>query len=307
MGLNNDVLIREISDKLQTFEKIRPLPGLDSNFSRECFIKQIVDSIRRIEYVNAIKSRPGSTPNPISFDPLKAAVWHKNQGNYDEAFWLTFLSIHFGKNKITGWSLVRDVYYGLGFDNPLWTWENIKENTNTFRQWLHENRANLQANGSFGNHRKYESLNPFSKNGTGETIESYVNWIIERDHITFMGKVGEEFEHDPRAMFKHLYKSMGNVARFGRTAKFDYLTMIGKLGLVNIEPDSTYIKEATGPLLGGRLLFGGTKDAPIKKKDLEVLIGNLDSHLGLFFGMQVMEDALCNWQKSPRMYKHFIG
>jgi len=50
---------------------------------------------------------------------------------------------------------------------------------------------------------------------------------------------------------------MNDVERFGRTAKFDYLTMVGKLGLAAIEPGSTYMQGATGPLKGARLLFGG--------------------------------------------------
>ena len=48
----------------------------------------------------------------------------------------------------------------------------------------------------------------------------------------------EQAKGDPRKAFDILYHSMGAVASFGRTARFDYLTMIGKLGLAPIEPGS---------------------------------------------------------------------
>jgi hypothetical protein len=38
---------------------------------------------------------------------------------------------------------------------------------------------------------------------------------------------------------------------------------------------------------------------------LEDWLLELDATLGV--GMQVMEDSLCNWQKSPIRFKHFRG
>ena len=93
---------------------------------------------------------------------------------------------------------------------------------------------------------------------------------------------------------------MTAVKRFGRTARFDYLTMIGKLGLGNIQPGSAYLLESTGPLKGARLLFG-----PATRATLETLTVQLGNRLDV--GMQVMEDSLCNWQKSPGIFKPFRG
>ena len=83
------------------------------------------------------------------------------------------------------------------------------------------------------------------------------------------------------------------------------LTMIGKLDLAPIEPGSTYMEGATGPLKGARLLFFGTKDADIGRATLDQLAIQLESKIGV--GMQVIEDALCNWQKSPSKFKRFRG
>ena len=94
---------------------------------------------------------------------------------------------------------------------------------------------------------------------------------------------------------------MNGIARFGRVAKFDYLAMVASLGLANIEPDSTYLKGSTGPLEGARLLFGDKRTTG----QLENWLVELGDHLGV--GMQVLEDALCNWQKSPHVFVPFRG
>jgi len=110
---------------------------------------------------------------------------------------------------------------------------------------------------------------------------------------------------DPRATFDYLYESMKDVASFGRTARFDYLTMVGKLRLAQIEPGSTYMQGATGPLSGARLLFGGRTDAALSQRELDAYLVRLEACLVV--GMQVLEDALCNWQKSPAEFKGFRG
>ena len=63
--------------------------------------------------------------------------------------------------------------------------------------------------------------------------------------------------------------------------------------------------EATGPIKGARLLFGGTTTANMSAVILEQKIQTLDAALGV--GMQVIEDALCNWQKSPGNFVRFRG
>ena len=75
----------------------------------------------------------------------------------------------------------------------------------------------------------------------------------------------------------------------------------GELGLARIEPGSTYMKGSTGPLRGARLLFGEHRNPA----DLDGWVVDLNAELNV--GMQVLEDALCNWQKSPAKYKRYTG
>jgi len=106
-------------------------------------------------------------------------------------------------------------------------------------------------------------------------------------------------------MFDDLYNSMKAVISFGRTARFDFLTMVGKLGLANIEPGIPYLVDATGPLAGARLLFADDRDAKLHAGKLDDMVASLGAYLDV--GMQVMEDSLCNWQKSPDRFIPFRG
>jgi len=312
-------LADELRAGLRSFGAHHPLPGIATENACDSFIEQLIESIRRIRYTEVIRGRNSkgdlaADPTNIAFDPLKAAVIHKRQGNLDEAFWLIFLSVHFGKHKTDGWLLTRSVYGGLGAANP-WTWQAVTADPKGFRKWyVASERALKGADGikrRFGNHRKYESLSSASPAGTLTVIESYVQWIAPpRSHSVLISTAQNECSGDSRQTFGLLYKSMGKtVQRFGRTARFDYLSMLGKLGVAAIEPDSAYLVGATGPLTGAKLLFTGRKNSNVGARDLDRLLIKLDSELefGCGFGLQVLEDAICNWQKSPNAFRSFRG
>ncbi|WP_205574439.1 hypothetical protein [Pseudomonas putida] len=302
---------QSLSTKLdQALNNGLQLPGIRAVENKTALVEQLVESIRRVDYVSAIASRNISAnrinPDSNYFDPIRAAVLNAQVGNFEEASWLVFLATHFGKASRTGWLLTKDVYgaLGAGFN---WTWPLVSTQPLDMSQWIANNQAELRSGGrKFGNHRKYETLDPSKSNSTGEVIESYVNWVMQHgSHMNLFTNALAQSGGDPRVAFGILYKTMGAVKRFGRTGKFDYLTMIAKVGISTIVADSTYMAEATGPLRGARLLFGGATSANISAAELEQKIQQLDAALGV--GMQVLEDALCNWQKSPGHFVKFRG
>lgn len=249
------------------------------------------------------------TPNDeIMFDPVRAAVLRDRQACIEEAFWLVFLSVHFGKHPRTGWGYAREVYGRLG-GSARWDWARVGSDPSEFRCWLAAHQDELKGNGGFGNHRKYQSLDAQSPRGTGVAVESYVRWVDPpRTHSELMNKACQLADGNPREAFDHLYASMSAVATFGRTAKFDYLCMVSKLGLAPIEPGSAYIKNSTGPIDGARILFGNSKTAALSPSELDKWLVDLESYLDVGkVGMQVLEDALCNWQKSPSIFRPFRG
>jgi hypothetical protein len=309
---DHDVAER-IERGLYTFNRgIRRLPGIDDPAVRATLLEQLLESIHRVKYVTTMRGRKLSSrradPNDSLFDPLKAAIIQERRGNTEEAFWLIFLFVHFGKNARGGWRYAREVYGRLG-DPGRWDWAATSADPWRFREWLDINQGKLKRRellGGFGNHRKYQSLEAYSASGTGAAVESYVNWVSPpRTHRDLMEEACMLADGDPRAAFDHLYRSMDAVISFGRTARFDYLAMIGKLDLAQIEPGSAYIRNSTGPLAGARLLFTGKRTSKLNASMLEPWLTDLGSHLDV--GMQVIEDALCNWQKSPREFKPFRG
>jgi hypothetical protein len=265
-----------------------------------------VDSLRRVEYAHFIRDEQfdpqRADPSSAIFDPLRAAVYWLRKGNIDEACWLIFLFVHFGKHPVDGYKLVRAVYGGLGEDR--WTWVRVSENVGVFGAWLKKNSSLIR--GRFGNHRKYESLNPNSAVGLDAVVASYVNWIAPpRTHQGLIREIQKMVGQEPGVVFDEMYRSMNAVLRFGRLAKFDYLTMLGKLGLAPIHPASAYLVGSTGPLRGVRLLLTSNPKAKMTAKDCDGVLRELDASLQV--GMQVLEDSLCNWQKSPDRFRHFKG
>ena len=308
--MNREILEKQLRSGLSALEQQgMQMPGIQPPENRDSLVAQMVDSIRRVEYVSTVRSRKVSknrtNPHDNAFDPVRAAVWHQQHGNNEEASWLIFLSIHFGKALDTEWLLIKDIYGCLG--TGLWDWPTVSNDPLALSNWISQNQHRLRSDGrKFGNHRKYESLTPGKRGWTGAVIESYVDWVTEHgSHDDLFNDTINDAGGDPRLAFNKLYHSMDMVKRFGRTGKFDYLTMISKVRIANIIADQAYLREATGPLRGAKLLFGGRTSANISHVRLEQMLSEIDGVLQV--GMQVLEDSLCNWQKTPGRYVQFRG
>lgn len=279
------------------------LRGMKSLGRRDCLARQLVDSVRRVRYVATILGRPidkrrGDPSDDQLFDPVRAAALANLTGARDEACWLVFLLVHFGKHRRGGWRYVREVYGRLGAG--IWDWKAVAANPGEFRSWLSKHERHLARTGSgFGPHRRYESLSGSSPGGTGAIVASYVDWVgSSKSHERLF--TGFSAGRGPDLAFAAAFDSMQLVLRFGRLAKFDYLCMLSKLGVFAISPGSPFLKGASGPLRGARKLFGGGATDILDAK-----AARLAKYLGV--GMQEMEDALCNWQKSPDQFVAFRG
>lgn len=280
---------------------------------KDVLIRQLIDSARRVKYATTVKDLNNITESSASidsncFDPIRAAVFHNRQGNVDEAVWLIFLSIHFGYSPTCKWLLVKDFYSGLG-GNIVWNWESINNHRSKFISWAQgfQNQvSSLIPKRKFGNHRKYESLNPDASRSLAGVVDSYVQLIAPyKGHQAMFDFLSDRCEGCRYRKFDYLYNYFSEILSFGRTARFDFITMIGKLGICDLEPPKTYMKGATGPVAGARLLFGFKNETA---RELECKLAELNNELSISpFGMQVLEDALCNWQKSPQQYIHFKG
>ena len=291
------------------------LPGIEDPNRKYVFVQQVVDSIRRIEYVQHLSHTKldALRANPYSelFDPLKAAVINIREGENDEAFWLLFLATHFGKAHAYGWGIVADVYGGRG-ECDIWTWDNITENFSDFDTWF--KRASVDISNEkeklkFNNHRKYQSFRYDTACSVPKVIKSYLDFVgAHHSHAAKIAEAEYATGNDNTLMFDYFYKGMKkNVKSFSRLGIFDLLTMWSKLNLVDFYPQYAYIAGSTGPRPGATLLFYGYESG-IGAKTLESKLAELSDQMSLGpLAMQVLEDSLCNWQKSPDRYKLFRG
>jgi len=307
---HRDPLGQHLATELRNYAaQARLLPGIQDPVCLGCLVKQILDSRRRVEFVKRLATKRHNPavvdPNSSRFDPLKAAAFRSSQGDRNDAVWMVFLAVHFGKHSQDGWALARHVYGRTG-EPGLWDWPSVSANTADFRRWLGVSYAFLRQF-RFTNHRKYESLDAHSANGTGSVVESFVDWIMTEGSLDNLVRAAHHrFGQNPVEIFDALYEGMGGVRRFGRLAKFDFLTHLGKLGIAPIAPGSAYVRDnATGPLLGLRLLVTGDRHGGVTRNQADAIYVELGQALGL--GMQELEDAICNWQKSPAQYRYFRG
>ncbi len=280
------------------------LKGLPNAAAIETLATQFVASLRREDYYHLVQVKPiaasRADPNNPLFDAERAVAFHMQQGNIDEAGWLIFLMTHFARRPDTGWLRLQDVYGRLG--TGIWDWPSVTGAPGAFDQWLAANWSRVR--GAFGNHRKYESLRPNANRPMSRAVGDYLQWIGPNGHAAFYANAVRIAGNDPKTIFDHLYETL-RITSFGRLAKFDYLSLVGRYGLAPIEAGSAYLDGATGPGRGARLLVDGSATSATKNSVLQTKLDALD--LTLKVGMEVMEDALCNWQKSPTKFVHYKG
>nr|WP_325262599.1 hypothetical protein [uncultured Rhizobium sp.] len=283
---------------------VRPLPGVASAAALRTLAMQLIASLRREDYYAKVQEKPVSAsradPNSPMFDAERAVAHHMQNGDVEEAAWLVFLMTHFARPADSGWLRLKDVYGKLG--QGVWTWKIVAPNPKAFSDWVYANAGSIR--GKFGNHRKYESLEKGTKREFSLVLKTYLA-VVGKSHRVFFAQSVRDAGNDPSVIFDHLYRQFDAVYSFGRLAKFDYLALIGRYGIAPIAPGSAYLPGATGPASGVRLLFLGQPKGTASLKQLQIWLNELDATLVV--GMSVMEDALCNWQKSPTSFKHFKG
>lgn len=308
MRIKDQAEFERVSCLLGNFpQKKSSLVGLHSQEHKTTLILQILDSIRRIKYLQLKSARARSaslhTPFSGSFEPLSGSVVLQKHGHLDDAYWLVYLATHFGKHKDDGWNLTED-FYGRFGEGGVWDWATASCRPEAVAEWIetiYPSVTNAGRSRRFGNHRKFETLKPGPK-GTGSAIETYIRWIKQYgSHGALLSEAQKSVGQNPKEVFAFLYKELANVAKLGRLGKFDLLCNLSNLQIAPIYANSAYIAQSTGPKAGARLLFGNS----INSKTLEASCSELAAHLNV--SPQVIEDALCNWQKSPDKYVHFRG
>jgi hypothetical protein len=294
----------QVLDRLRSCMAATKLQGLSSNERIESFVYQIVASLRREDYYQIVRSRPVSilrtNPHYNSFNAEAAVAYHVSCGNDEEAYWLIFLMTCFGKNLHSGWDRLRDFYGACGAD--IWSWARVASSQYEVLAWYDKHWAGI--GGAFGNHRKYETLNPKSCRSFRVALIDYCNLVSVDGQAAFFKRIVRRSGNNPEKIFQLAFDSL-HVTSFGRLAKFDYLTLVNRFGLAPLSAGHAYLQGATGPTRGAKLLFDDNVNSRTKLSELQKKLDTLDQFLEV--GMVVLEDSLCNWQKSPDKFLHFRG
>jgi hypothetical protein len=222
-------------------------------------------------------------------DILRLILDAYDAGNRDEALWRTFIAAHFGRMSASK-DVVGQVESSHRFlcafgSEPHWTWTKVSDDPQLLCDWLLTSPDKLQQL-SFGNHRKFESKKPYL---FWEVMDSFIKLVA-----TWCGSPAALFETNasltPQLRHAEIYERL-RIRRFRRTGRFDFLALVGEMGLVDIEPGTCYLIGSTGPLEGAKQLWGQNKTG----RELDRLAVELAVTLRL--SPLVIEDALCNWQK----------
>jgi len=286
----------ELRRRLDDFAARRRLLGLREHVQRERFIRCLIESEKKLRALRMKKFSGHTDPLKEGFDPLQAIVEDFKTNEYDEAIWLAFLCIHFGWTNQAG--KVSDsvrLFYGK-FGKGTWDWKTVVRSPVGVKEWMSElSKAQLRQL-RFGNHQKFETNNPRSPIGTAAVIASFVGWVRQNGESSAWQAFdsASKIASTPESAFDHLCESLNQVKRFGRTARFDLLCLLGNLGILNVTPAHCYLRNATGPKAGAMLLVTGNKKGKLTPR-VEETIQELRSTLGV--AVEAMEDALCNWQK----------
>lgn len=215
-----------IDAALKRFHKNgHPLPGIQAAKNRAAFLEQVMESIHRVRYVARVLERDISPlradPSSDLFDPIKAAALLARDGEHDEACWLVYLSVYFGKSLQSGWRYPRDIYGALGAPRR-WDWARVSADPAGFRTWLSASHSRMKSDGivrRFGNHRKYETIDDSKPRSAGVAVQSYVEWVGPlRTHAELFREALAVANGDASGAFARLYRSMKPVISFGRTS-----------------------------------------------------------------------------------------
>jgi Alpha-glutamyl/putrescinyl thymine pyrophosphorylase clade 3 len=286
----------EIEERVAALAAEDWVPGLTLTLGAVLFAEEVARSVARIDGVRLLATDPldgvGSDPADLAWDAWRAIVWHDRCGDKEEATWLAFLATHFGRREGDDdpWRSTRAVYSAFG--EAVLSWERVVASPTDISK-VCQGHADECRRLKFANHRKFETPRPGPPLGVDAVLRSYVEGIIERTGGSQAALFSVPNE-SPAGRFERLMRELRFVKRFGRTALFDLLTLLGNFNVYDLTPGRVHLVGATGPLRGAKTMFGGAD-----KRTLEARANEMARRLDI--PIQAVEDALCNWQKHPKI------
>lgn len=258
---------------------------------------QTIDSIRRINIYQAyaMKARRAEELNlPFFHTSNPFTLSQRSSIGIDSKVWYIYLATYFGKSNKSKWKLFNKTAFKA--DKSLIEFKEIKLNRLHYYTYLRN--IDLFNNANFSNHRKY----------TKKSLEGRKGLIYSIDY--FLDNI-DKYSHSNLVEFDVVFSYAMKIPNFGRMAAFDFTSSLCKCNLNINDPISMYHENSTGPLkaLADILILAKCKDV---SKSAQIDFGNdllawFLEHSKIQIVAQVLEDTICNWQKSPRKYQRYFG
>ncbi len=258
---------------------------------------QMIDSIRRISiyrayYNQADKAESSELPYHHTSNPFK--LCQRESLTLDSKIWYIYIATYFGKSNKSGWNLFKKASFYE--DGNLIDLDSIINNREEYFDYLRS--LDFFEKSNYSNHRKF----------TKKALDGDKGFLNSANY--FLDNLSE-FSSEEVIEFDTVYKKALLIPNFGRMAAFDFTSSLCKCNLNVAPPISMYHKASTGPLkaLKELLIQSGT-DNPTKKAQIRFGDNLLDwfvDNSDIEIVAQVLEDTICNWQKSPHIYRRYFG
>lgn len=258
---------------------------------------QTRDSIRRIEIYSIYRKRAELADKvrlPYSYSTNPLILAQRPSISNLSKLWFLYLATYFGKSLGSKWTLFKRAAF-LNAEGIICVEEIIKDKDAYFK---YLRSFDFFAESQYSNHRKYTKKDLLGEKGF---IKS-ANYFL--DNIS-------QFNFSRQTDFDRVYNLALKIPSFGRMAAFDYVCTLCKCGLNVAEPNSMYLKYSTGPQAGFKYLLG-ICGIDLSEIDDIVQTGTeiqewFQENTTIFIVAQVLEDAICNWQKSPKHEIRYFG
>lgn len=258
--------------------------------------KQTFDSIRRIQIYETYKIRANqAVKDKKSFihtsNPFILA--QRSDLNSQNRAWIVYLATYFGKSNKSKWALFHRATFNQ--DQSIIKFDQIQADLDNYFKYL--SSFDFFQDCDYSNHRKFTAKKLLGSKGLFRSMEYFVNNI-------------ELYSSKDEMEFHKMYLLSQKTPSFGRLAGFDFTSSLVKCGFKIEEPKSMYADHSTGPLQALELLLKLTKNNSSKASQKQLSSDLMEWFLKnskIFMTGQVLEDAICNWQKDTRKHIRYIG
>ena len=258
--------------------------------------RQTNDSIRRIEIYRSYRERAIHAVNKgldFNHTSIPFVLAQRSDLSQNNRLWILYLAIYFGKSNQSGWELFNRATFDR--KKSIMLFQDIQKDLDKYFRYLAS--FDFFEGCSYSNHRKFTAKRLTGEKGVFESMEYFAENINQYS-----------FEH--RNDFHSIYKTAQKIPNFGRLAAFDFASSLVKCGFDIAEPESMYGENSTGPLNAISLLLRLTNGDSSQKAKLQLcsdLMEWFQKNSNIFMVGQVLEDAVCNWQKNSSTYIGYKG